>query len=225
MMMSKNCLSYWFPIIESAGLPVPKTRIVRTDLYLGEGWPEATSSEDRQKFLDEFGTACDEIGFPCFIRTGLFSDKWSWSESCYLYSKQYLTTHVDKIALESQLVDFIGLATDVWVARELIPTTPLFHAFRGCMPVVREFRFFVRDGAVEHIQPYWPEDSIRQPSAPDWKERLHAASQLTGDEERELTRLAIQAGVSVGGYWSIDFLQASDGNWWLTDMALGENSF
>src|SRR5438874_2216865 len=31
-----NDLAYWFPKIEAAGLPVPETRIVRTDLWLFE---------------------------------------------------------------------------------------------------------------------------------------------------------------------------------------------
>jgi hypothetical protein len=56
-----NCLSYWFPKIEAAGLPVPRTEIVTTDVILfGVLMGEQPKGYDG--FLVELRQAVERIG-------------------------------------------------------------------------------------------------------------------------------------------------------------------
>lgn len=223
-----NALSFWFPRVESAGLPVPETRIVRAPGELlavldGEtpaGWGG---------FIVELGAACNAVGWPCFLRTGHGSGKHEWARTCFVPSRAALEAHVAALVEWSACAGPVGLSTDEWAARELIDTEPLFRCtgYHG-FPVVREFRWFVRDGVVEHVQPYWPPDAVAQgrPNDLAWAAKLVAASRRSLDESTALGTLATEACRAVGGgYWSIDFLEDRHGDWWLTDMADGDQSF
>jgi hypothetical protein len=96
------------------------------------------------------------------------------------------------------------------------------------MPIHREFRVFVRDGDVEHVQPYWPPDAVKQgdPDTEGWDITLAHASKF---DRSEYTTLAMGAGKACeavgGGFWSVDMIRDDLNQWWLTDMALGDQSF
>lgn len=224
----RNSLAFWFPKIEAAGLKVPRTKIVTTNadlldlldgkLPLGYG-----------DFMHALVGACEHIGWPVFLRTGHGSGKHEWSRTCYVERPEALPSHVGALVEWSALVDVLGLPTNVWAVREMIPTAPLFTCagYKG-FPVTREFRFFVRDGEVEHAQPYWPADAVEQgrPDDPNWREALAWASDLAPSVRHHLAHIAAHAGRAVGGgYWSVDLLEDRDGEWWLTDMAEGDRSF
>ena len=224
-----NCLSYWFPKIHAAGLPVPATTIIHGARDLGvvldgkkpEGW------DDLER---ELQTAVERHGVPCFLRTGQGSGKHGWEDTCYITDPAKIGRHVAALVEWSYSVDMFGLPHDVFAVRDLIPTTPLFHCTDfGNFPVTREFRLFMNSDSMQldHLQPYWPPDAVEQgtPDVDDWREILEQANQLTDAERKLLHIVAHTAAVAVGGYWSIDFLQDSNGKWWLTDMALGERSF
>jgi hypothetical protein len=214
-------LTYWFPKVQDAGIRVPGTRIIETtcdlwDLLDGEtpdGWRELE---------EEVQAASDEMGYPCFLRTGHTSAKHSWRKTCFLERREDVGQHILNLVDQSGMSD---LPMDTWVVRRMIPTTPLFYAFHGKMPITREFRLFVRDELVEHIQPYWPAEAIQNAGSVDWMAKLTAASRLTTRERIYLTLCAQDANAVCPGYWSVDFLQDRDGKWWLTDMAAGERSY
>jgi hypothetical protein len=229
MSVDRNSLAYWFPPLEAAGLPVPRTEIVRYDggdlLDMLDGM-EPFGWDD---LVARIRGAGDRIGWPVFLRTGHGSGKHEWARCCYLADPDDLGEHVFALVEWSHLVDMFGLPTNVWAVREMIPTAPLFtcNGFDG-FPVVREFRLFVRDGDVEHIQPYWPPDAVELggPDDPGWRAKLAGASRLsaaTGDHLAAVARAAVAA--LGGGFWSVDLLEDRDGDWWLTDMAEGERSF
>ncbi len=140
-----TCLSTWFPVVEAAGLPVPKTEIIRAgegvepDLFTVVG--DGLAGDGRVKLLcDEIAAAADRVGWPCFLRTGQGSGKHDWNRTCYLERREDVTAHVCALFEWSQMVDFLGLPCNVWVVRELLKTEPAFHAFSGRMPITREFR-------------------------------------------------------------------------------------
>lgn len=219
-----TCLSYWFPLIQAAGLPVPRTEIVRTDCELlrlaGSETPEGCTA-----FLAELYAAAERIGYPCFLRTGQTSNKHEWRDSCHLLKADNLEQHVYNLVVFSEICDCFGIPSNVWVVRELISTTPAFHAFRD-MPIVREFRVFTKDNKAICIHPYWPEYSIRQPNDEDWKGRLAVMSDITPTSAGRLGAMAENAAKATEhGDWSVDFLQDSTGNWWLTDMAEADKSW
>lgn len=234
-----NCLSHWFPLIEAACLPVPRTTIVRMPdeamhefhrMFDGELRPFGGPSDT---FLVELRRACDAMGYPCFLRTGQGSGKHQWKDTCYIASADDLPQHVWNLIEWSECVDMIGLRWDVWAVRELLPTRAMFTLpLYGDMPVCREFRAFVRDGVIQCLHPYWPKDALRQGfrSAPEgFEDQWHSLCRVyeDGDEFdglRSLAGLAVAAGKAVGGYWSVDIIETKRG-WFVTDMAIGERSF
>jgi hypothetical protein len=223
-----NSIAEWLPLLEAAGLPVPRTVIVRAsgdllpllDGHLPEGWDD---------LVGELRAAGEGLGWPCFLRTGHGSGKHDWSRTCFVSTPEALPSHVAALVEWSVIADLAGLPTDAWALREMIDTRPICRCSRyGGMPVVREFRIFVRDGSVEHVQPYWPPEAVAQgaPDSEGWKEALADMSRLEPATRSLLSSLALRANEAVGGgHWSVDFLQDRSGDWHLTDMAEGDRSF
>lgn len=229
MKEDKTRLSYWFPLIEAAGLPVPKTVILPT---LSESQEDGLFNlvgdgikwDGLKPMADGIAEAAKDFGFPFFLRTDYSSAKHYWKDTCFVEKREGLEDHIHQIAEFSLMADIMGLPIDRWIVREFLPTTPAFYAFRD-MPITREFRLFVRDGIIEHIQPYWPEHAIEDHEGfcEDWRERLKFLSEL-GDDRQAITDLALQASVACPGFWSVDCLHTTRG-WFITDMAEGEKSY
>jgi hypothetical protein len=224
----KTRLSYWFPLIEKAGLPVPRTEIITTDLPLVNlcgGDPIKGFS----RFAMQIRDACARMGLPCFLRTDFTSGKHYWENTCCITSDELpnIKGHIYELVEFSECADIMGLPSDVWAVREMLRTRPMSYAFRGRMPIVREFRFFVQDGKVTHEQPYWPPEAIEnsQPTF-DWRQHLGEASSILEAEYLHLCASSAKACAAVGGgYWSVDWLETVDRGWVLTDMAEGEHSY
>lgn len=246
-MYAKNCLSYWFPKIHAAGLPVPETEIVilpqeaqRAIFGVFDGKPIGDAT---QPFLEELRSAVLRRGTPCFLRTGQGSGKHNWKNCCFVADIERLPWHVAALAEWSEMVDFLGLPWDVWCVRELLPTQPEMIATNyGDMPVNREFRFFVRDAEVVCFHPYWPRRALiegigkdvydrtahrhdwRLPEGFDLESTFQRLSILDEPALYQLRDLASRAGAAVGGEWSVDLLETTCG-WYVTDMAIAANSY
>jgi hypothetical protein len=230
-----NCISNWFPRLQEVGARVPRTAIVRLsedeadDLTL---WAYGEPPPSLKQSVDAVRAACDTIGYPCFLRSGQTSAKHGWKDSCYIPHAESVESHMYQIVEYSAMAGFDGLPLNVWAARELLPTVPAFTAFYGRMPITREFRFFVRDGKVEHWQPHWPGKAIegQSPDSEDWELWLAEISDLDDVSLAGLTILSEEIGLHIGGYWSIDWLWVQregemGGEWHCTDMAVGEQSY
>lgn len=223
-------LSYWFPLIAAAGLPVPATRFVwLTPVDAGEliSLFDGETPKCFDRLVEDIRAAGAEFGTPFFLRTDFTSGKHSWVDTCFVTDPRRIGHHVAGLVEFSEIADmFGGMPADVFVVREFLPTTPAFVAFHG-MPITREFRFFVRDGVIEHWQPYWPSGAFEysEPSDPDWREKLANMSALPDSEYQELARLTQQASAAVPGFWSVDWLHVVGRGWVLTDMAEGEKSY
>lgn len=228
----KTRLSFWYPLIQAAGLPTPRTIIIRNEPDDLGAMFDSKPSQSLDSLVEEITVASRALGVPFFLRTDFTSAKHQWKDTCYVSDPASLRDHIYEIAEFSACADILGLPTDVWVVRELLKTKPLFYAFSGRMPITREFRFFVRDGVVIHEQPYWPiaaldgQVSSQLESAElHWTHLLVAASRLSHSEREHLTGLSLAANAAVPGFWSVDWLQDVDGKWFLTDMAEGEKSY
>lgn len=234
MNIDKNDMVYWWPKIKGGTLPLPETLLVTIppeeddliDILDGRESKAWTPLVERLKFCIQ-----TVIGTPCFLRTGHTSGKHSWQDTCYLADVKDLDGHIARLVEES-LMGIPGLPTTTWAVRKMIQVDPLFHAFWR-MPIAREFRLFATSQTVEHIQPYWPADAIREAVADDrtsWRDALANAAELSYTESNMLYHLATEAAECANHNeadveWSVDFLQDHEGKWWLTDMALGEDSF
>jgi hypothetical protein len=223
-------LSNWFPKIEAAGLPVPKTVVLSMPAEAQKViWAafDGEDSPDRAEldvFIARLGDACDSIGYPAFLRTGLISGKHSWKRTCFVTDRANLRGHVGELAEFSECADFLGLNWNIWVVREYLPVRPvaLCRAY-GDMPVCKEFRFFVDEGKVRCWHPYWPLHALER-GRPDRDFDFAALCNLEDVDLLELTALAERAGKAVGGSWSIDILDTARG-WFVTDMAEANKSF
>jgi len=242
-MSNRNCLSYWFPKLVEAGLPVPRTEIVKTDVDL-TSLLDGVIPIGVEPFFNELRKATDAIGgCPCFLRTGQGSGKHRWKDCCFLESQKTIPQHVASLVEWSHVVDFFGLSHDVWVVRKLLPVEPLavLPRYHG-MPLVVEYRAFIGDGKVKCIHPYWPERSIR-----DGLECTHRSGHLvandvcsecqktadglfllTRDPADESAALSLARNTATtfsgDGEWSVDLLKTKIG-WFVTDMAEAAKSY
>jgi|SRR5712671_6812069 hypothetical protein len=210
MNRDRTALSYWFPKIEAAGIPVPRTKIVHMPRAAQEAiWAafDGKDAGDPKPFFAELTAAASEIGFPVFLRTDHTSGKHNWKRCCFVPSADVIPQHVFNLAEFSECVDLIGLPWDTWVVREFLPTTPVGTCPRyGGMPICREFRFFVVDGETRCWHCYWPRHALEEGGAAADLD-YEAMSSLGAETERMLTDLANAAGRAVGGAWSTTCLR------------------
>lgn len=229
--IDKTALSWWFPRIEAAGLPVPRTKLLKMPhdaavaiwaTFDGKDSPDGGTAMKR--FAAEIADAAAEFGYPFFLRTDMTSGKHYWKDTCFIASADIIAQHVFNIAEFSECVDAIGLLWDTWAVREFLSPILLGVCPRyGNMPVCREFRFFVTDGKVQCWHPYWPRHALEDGGA-IFDFDYGAMSSLDADTEREFIGIAEAAGRAVGGAWSVDILETRIG-WYITDMAEAHKSF
>jgi hypothetical protein len=230
----KTALSYWFPLLHAAGIPVPKTTIslmpvaAQQCIWAGMDGKEGDEPAALPAFIEHLKLMAQQVGgYPCFLRTDHTSGKHSWDRTCFVKSADDLLNHVFALAEHSELCDMIGLPWDTWVVREYLPIIPIAHCPRYInMPVCREFRFFVDDGAIRCVHPYWPIEALEEGDAQADADvdAIYAELSKAPADILEISALACQAGAAVGGSWSIDILETERG-WFVTDMAEAHKSF
>lgn len=223
-MKDLTCLSYWFPKLKAAGLPVPRTTIIEMPAKAFRDVFRVFDGEsmkgDAQPFFDAIKNAANAFGYPCFLRTGLTSAKHFWEKTCFLPSAEAIPAHVIEIVEFSECAQLMGLDCGVWAVREMLPTLPIaILTGYGNMPACREFRFFVDGPEIECWHPYWPEQALEEGGA---GESYASLSEI--DDPGPLLKLAGAAGLAVGGRWSVDILETKRG-WFITDMAESDKSF
>jgi len=227
--IQKADMSYWFPIIQKAGLPVPHTAMCEMDddaiMFVSEAISgEPTSQGDLfEPFIARLATVAASFREPFFLRTGHTSGKHRWNHACCVRNRALLRYHVMTLVEESELSG-IGLPYKTWFVRQMLPTVHVgtCSAYDG-MPVVKEFRVFVSNGEVKCWHPYWPRKALEKGglflSDAQFKSLCDP-----GDDIHEILNLASRAGFAVGGSWSVDIFQSNHG-WYVTDMAPAEVSF
>jgi len=216
-----NDITFWYPRLLRLGFPMPKTIIIHTNCHL-ESLAYDKEPEGLGEFIKDIERAAKKIGMPVFLKTGYTSNKHDWKDSCYITDLKKLKDHIQN------LVGFSAIATidrfmpcDFWAVREMIPTKPYFTAFHGEMPITKERRIFVRDGKVVCSHSYWPEEAFKGVE----KKKFDQLDVLTIKDKKELIQMASYVAKLFSGYWSCDFLKSKKGDWYLTDMAIGENSY
>ena len=215
--VGKNSLIYWYDKIKNLEIPQPKTIIlklsakVRREFY--EGFPVG--------LLEQIKPITKELDYPLFVRSDLYSGKHGWERTCFIENEDHLESNIYNL-IEDNLC---GLPYTALVFRKYIFLEAGFKAFWGNMPVAKERRYFLRDGKVQCHHPYWPIDSIRNPSMENWKKILKKQNKEIKSEIKFLSNYVIMVGEVLDGYWSIDFAFGRDKKWYLIDMALGDDSY
>lgn len=183
-------------------------------------------------FIDKLRNAVLQISKsgPWFLRTGVFSGKHNWKNTCYLSDLSRLPQHVINLVEFSHLVDMFGLPHNVWVVREFLTLTNICLMPRyGDMPLSREYRCFVKNGDIQCIHPYWPIDSIKQGLGREpTKDELAELREYNIDNKNpqmfEICQQVAKIFNNDGG-WSVDLCETSDGEWYVTDMAVAQQSW
>lgn len=216
-----NDITFWYPRLFRLQFPMPKTIIIHTNCNL-EKLAHGSKPQGIDEFLKEIKSAIKKIGLPVFLKTGYTSNKHSWKESCFVSDLKKLKSHI------FSLVEFSACATpdrfmpcDFWAVREIIKTKSYFTYFHGEMPITKERRIFVRNGKIECSHSYWPEKVFEGIE----KKKFKQLDKLTIKDKKELFSMAQYVSTIFQGYWSCDFLLGKNGQWYLTDMAIGEQSY
>lgn len=224
----ESSMLYWYPKIigrlrtpKTVLLPIPtKDHHRMREILDGKPFPKRIEKKILLKG--------EEIGYPLFLRSDQGSGKHEWRDTCYVPNEESLISHVISLLEWHECAGIMGLWWDALVFREIIPLESRFTAFHG-MPVSRERRVFVRDGVIECIHPYWPEDAIYEdrenPLPADWKAQLHYLNDMCGEEIGQLSFMGKIFGEQLPGYWSVDFACDIHGAWWMIDAARGELSW
>lgn len=226
-----NNLANWFPVLEATGVPVPRTIIVPLPQQTLEDFVNGLRSDATMKFCDGIDLARRHIGGDdVFIRSGIMSGKHSWEKTCRLPVSSPIWDHVAHIISDNAMACGASLPT-CFAVREMLKTTPVFHAFWGNMPITKERRYFIRGGKVECQHSYWPLKAFKeQPTKEtlrldDIEAKLFYLNMKDDDEITHLTALSEKVALYFPGYWSLDWLQDASGKWYAIDMAEGERSY
>jgi len=228
-MTDKTCMSYWFPKIEVAGINVPRTIFAtlpseaQIDLFNYFDGKEPVGLAD--PFFARLTAAAEQIGRPCFLRSGHTSAKHDWDRTCRLDVGDDIRAHVMAIIEYGEMSSLMGLPIDVWCVREMLSTIPVGTCpGYGNMPVCREFRIFAADGEILCHHPYWPMYALEQGDFKPNDLAFDYGEFCTTPDMPELLKMARNASNVCGGAWSVDMLETKRG-WFLTDMAEAEKSF
>jgi hypothetical protein len=248
-MRDERCdMSYWFPRLEATGVPVPKTHLIHWPdepiFYLStEPREDVGLKSDLNSLVAAVREKCDEMGYPCFLRTGQGSGKHQFKDCCYVESPEVVETRIRNLVEWSEMVDMMGLSCRNWAVREYLPVLALakLHNY-GDMPLVREIRCFISDGRRVSIAPYWPEGAILKGVS----NRINGRVEQSRDQEaldavaelwRQAGRIDRSAGIQAAqildtvatafaddGAWSLDLLWTKNG-WYAIDMAEAHRSY
>ncbi len=230
-----SCLSHWFPRLVDAGIPVPKTQIIYTDIPLIRLCDGHTDVLGLPEFVASIKAAVRNVSGsergPAFIRTGQGSGKHSWQDCCYFDDSRFLIDHIRNLVEWSHMVDFLGLPTNVWAVREYLPVKPVAILDRyGNMPLVREMRCFVSKGEVSCMHPYWPPGAVEQ-GLTDRSNIASIMSQMLVGLGELVTPIRLLAqdvakifATDEHHEWSVDILETEQGLY-VTDMAVAQQSY
>lgn len=174
-----------------------------------------------KEVVDKARAACEEVGYPVFLRTDLSSGKHS-GPGCYrIDNPDQIISRIMSTLEDNELK---WLQPEALMFRQHLDLDAQFTMFDG-FPIAREWRLFASPDGALCYHPYWPEEVIKEYDPPEgWEETLREHHVVPACMP-ELQRMAVEACKLLGGSWSVDFSCDRNGKWWLTDMAVAEDSY
>jgi hypothetical protein len=219
---------FWFPRIQKAGLPVPKTVFIPYDYKAILPIFDGLESNEYNRLWHAVVAATGEIGLPAFLRSDVTSAKHKGPAAYKITDIDGLNEQLCRTLEETELKTFMHYEKPkALMVRQWLDLYSTFTAFHG-LPISREFRLFANQSEVVCGHPYWPESAIAgYTDDPDWKNKLKELESISSIAQQEyICSIAVKAAKSMGsGTWSVDFAQDVNSQWWLTDMALAESSY
>ena len=221
-----NSALVWFPPIQAAALPVPRTMFVEYNPM--SLWPICDGQEPLPDFpVEKLKETAAQMGYPVFVRTDLASAKHDGPKSYRADSEEDLLRCICR-TFEDNAMKSIVDSTRCWMFREFLNIGHSFTGFSG-LPIGKEWRFFADQDGVKCHHFYWPEQAFERGFGvpEDWREKLEVLSmEPDADTLGTLSAMALKAVQAIGEHcWSVDFAQDEAGKWWLIDMARAESSW
>ena len=224
--VNPNSAAIWLPVVERLGIDSPRTIMVEYDHRDMMRIEDGQAPLKLDALMAELESACEKIGWPCFIRTDLASAKHDGPRSYRASNPASLRNCVYATAADNEMKLWLECAGPThFMVREFLDLDAPFTAFGG-LPVSREWRFFAGGGRAICHHPYWPAPAIEKyvKGPENWRELL---ADLHREPEclSELETRAIEVAHELGGNWSVDFAMDRSGKWWLIDCAVMEQSW
>lgn len=248
----KNSMLYWFPVLEDLAESVPDLHIPETlfvDItrinpheYIQEHSDEHIPDAEMESIMqcpgewdvEQIKRAVEYIGTPVFLRTDTDSAKHDIKNGGYLNSTSPDAIDDTMTALISSAAGkgMIGQARfNCLAVRERLTLDSHFTAFDGT-PIAPEVRIFAENGSVNCSHNYWPFHEDRMQSKVDGD---YGVAERTAVREmthtinaallNTLKDVACEVSTHFDGEWSIDFALTESGDWYLIDMARGQDSW
>jgi ATP-grasp domain, R2K clade family 3 len=238
MINAPNSMLFWYPKIKNIGIRQPKTemiKLIKEDRFFNDIEIENIASgnyKDLDPFMNKIYKKAKKIGYPLFLRTDEISGKHSWKNTCYVTEEKNLKEHIRRLFEETTMINGIWpqIGLKGIILREYIPMNTLFTAFYGEMPVNPEIRAFIWNGEVVCAHWYWIKEAIIRGTPKDklpgnWEYLIDHSIATLGNSMKKILLPAIKVAKIFNHYWSVDFCQATNGDWVLIDMATGEKSW
>lgn len=226
-----NCMSIWLPLISDLNINIPKTKLIHFPLeeYEDDCFKIFEKRVTSNKLLDFEKKLIKEVktfGTPCFMKSGTFSSKHDWGNTCFIRDEKEAFKNWLNIMHNSLMYGASG--SHYIVLRELIDTDKKLYAFNE-LPITKERRYFFEEKKVTMHHPYWPESSLKgNIKKENWQKILKKINHESKTEIKLLEELSLDIGNRLNKIhpnWSIDWLQDKKGKWWLIDVAVKEQSY
>lgn len=227
-----NCLSNWFPLVKDLNINIPKTKIIHFPLEIYEKdcfdiFDGKEVSKKLEQFEKKLIQEVEQFGYPCFMKSGTFSSKHDWEKTCSIKNPKDSFKHWLNIMYNGMVYGAGG--SHFIVLRELIDTKKELFAFNNT-PITKERRYFFENNKITKHHPYWPPQSLKNniKNNKNWEEVLDDINHESLEEIKLLKKLSLKVGKQLEKLhknWSIDWLKDINGNWWLIDVAVMEQSY
>lgn len=228
MIRQQSSMTYWYPRLANSGVPTPETvKVDPSPTEIDDGAP-ATDETVEVPLADPnpIADAVREVGGPpAFLRSDQVSTKHRMDKGSKLSSADPddLGINIWNV-FEAHRMAMGVPEPQAYYVREWLDLYHEFTAF-GSTPIAAELRVFIHGGSVHDVGFYWPADAMRRVEDPNWEEKLADLREYALGQRDQVTVLAENVAQEFDGYWSVDFAETVDGDWYCIDMARGEVSW
>lgn len=208
-------MSHWYPKLEEADVPVPKTHKANID------WSDDKPDPD----LDSVEMLVRSLGGEAFIRSDYKSAAHDLNAGSIINNVHEVENTVSELIFQHFMMS-LPVGENVWVREKL--DLNFCHYCQGDLHP--EVRVFIRDGEVVCHHPRLSSDfdsGVRRRHRQEAIDAIdHAwdreyADYVPEEERREsLKTYAQRVADEFDGNWSVDFVMDTTGDWYATDMAL-----
>lgn len=217
-------MKYWWPKlkkIRGREVKLPRTQMIDVEMFPDD---KDTTIDYNKKELEQ---AADQLGYPVFIRTDKASAKHKLDDVSKVNLKSNIHAKTYLLAEDNLTKGIYGIHFNSVIVREWLNIKHRFKAFPGNLPIGCEIRAFVQDGKIECKHFYWIRGAIEETSfKPDnWERKLELTGKEAMERCNEVENAIQKIAKEFDGWWSVDAALTENDEWYIIDMAKGEDSF